>query len=106
MTPLADYIDFTLSPGGGRLALSRIDPQANTADIWILDLARGVETRLTSDRFNDGGVMWPPDGARVYFRDHFVWAESCEGHEGHHRRSGGDERRATSDAGRLSRQWR
>jgi Tol biopolymer transport system component len=68
VAPLADYIDFTVSPDGGRLALSRIDPQANTADIWILDLERRVETRLTSDRFNDAGVMWVPDGARVYFR--------------------------------------
>ena len=68
VAPLADYIDFAVAPDGGRLGMSRIDPQANTADIWILELARGVETRLTSDRFNDAGVMWPPDGARVYFR--------------------------------------
>ncbi len=68
VAPLADYIDFAVAPDGGRLALSRVDPQANTADVWILDLARGVETRLTSDRFNDAGVMWSPDGVRVYFR--------------------------------------
>jgi Tol biopolymer transport system component len=69
IAPLADYVDFSLSPDSSRVAMSRVDPQTNTADIWLLDLARNkVETRLTSDRLNDAGAMWSPDASRLYFR--------------------------------------
>ncbi len=65
---LADYVDFSLSPGGRRLAVSRVESQTNTSDIWILDLASGVEARLTADPMNDAGPMWSPDESGIYFR--------------------------------------
>ena len=65
---LADYVDFSLSPGGRRLAVSRVEPQTNTSDIWVLDLASGVEARLTADPMNDAGPMWSPDESGIYFR--------------------------------------
>ena len=61
-------MDFSLSPGGRRLAVSRVEPQTNTSDIWILDLASGVEARLTADPMNDAGPMWSPDESGIYFR--------------------------------------
>jgi dipeptidyl aminopeptidase/acylaminoacyl peptidase len=66
--PLADYPTLTLSPDGGRVAFSRVDPQTNTADVWLSDLSRGVTTRLTSDPMNDAGAIWSPDGTRILFR--------------------------------------
>ena len=30
------YLDFALAPDEGRLAVSRVDPQPNTADVWTV----------------------------------------------------------------------
>jgi Tol biopolymer transport system component len=68
VAPLADYVDFSLSPDGSRVAYSRVDPQRGNGDIWLSDLARGVTTRLTSDPMNDAGPLWSPDGSWILFR--------------------------------------
>jgi eukaryotic-like serine/threonine-protein kinase len=47
-----------LSPGGDRIAL-QIDPGMN--DIWSLDLARGVRTRLTFGPAGNTFPVWSPD---------------------------------------------
>jgi serine/threonine protein kinase len=55
----------TMSPDGGRVALTR---SANgNIDIWLLDLARGVRSRFTSDPAIDYGPVWSPDGKRIVF---------------------------------------
>lgn len=56
-----------LSPDGRRLAISRLDPTANTRDIWVLDLARGVSSRFTFDKADDTNPVWSPDGSRIAF---------------------------------------
>ena len=42
------YVDFALSPDEQRLAVARVDPAENTADLSITELARPVTTRITS----------------------------------------------------------
>ena len=37
------------------------------ADIWLHDLARGTERRLTTDPATDTAPLWTPDGERVVF---------------------------------------
>ncbi len=68
IAPLADYVDFALSPDGTRVAFSLVDARTNTGDVWLFDTTRRVTTRLTSDAMNDAGVLWSPDSARVIFR--------------------------------------
>jgi dipeptidyl aminopeptidase/acylaminoacyl peptidase len=68
VAPLEDYVGFSLSPDGSRVAYSRVDPQRGNGDIWLSDLGRGVTTRLTSDPMNDAGPLWSPDGLRILFR--------------------------------------
>jgi predicted Ser/Thr protein kinase len=68
IAPLADYVDFALSPDSRRLAISRVDSQTITSDIWVLDLERGSMARLTSDPSQDAGPLWSPDGSRIVFR--------------------------------------
>jgi Tol biopolymer transport system component len=63
----ADYGDLELSPDGGRAAVSVLDPDRNTRDLWIVDLARGVRTRLTSDPADDVAPVWAPDGSQIVF---------------------------------------
>ena len=55
-----------ISPDGTRLAGSRSEPGAQ-ADIWVVDLVQGSETRLTTDPANDLNPVWSPDGRRIAF---------------------------------------
>lgn len=61
----AQYIGFAISPDGRQLALSRTGKDGG-ADLWLRDLARGIERQLTFD----GAAFtpqWSPDSTRVAF---------------------------------------
>ena len=64
----ADFrpLSVELSRDGRRLAVHRDDGSGIT-NIWLLDLARGIPTRLTSERAFDSWPMWSPDGSQVIF---------------------------------------
>jgi serine/threonine protein kinase len=66
--PAARYIDFELSPNDDALAMSRVEPGVNTADIWVLDLARKISTRFTNDPLQEASALWSPDGRFLLFR--------------------------------------
>jgi eukaryotic-like serine/threonine-protein kinase len=53
----------SLSPDGGRIA---VQVQAETYDIWVLDLARDSLTRLSFGK-DDGSPVWSPDGKWIAF---------------------------------------
>ena len=59
--------DMDLSPDGKLIAVTRQDPGAPGADIWVLDWQRGVSTRLTLDPADDTNPVWSPDGRRIAF---------------------------------------
>jgi eukaryotic-like serine/threonine-protein kinase len=61
----AKYVGFSLSPDGDRVAFSRRDPDGGS-DLWIHDLARHSESRLTFDRAAFA-PQWSRDGARIMF---------------------------------------
>ena len=63
-----DFVDFSLSPDQSQLAFSRVDPQSQAPDIWILDIARGTSSRLTSERLVDASPTWSPDAQHLAFR--------------------------------------
>ena len=56
----------TLSPDGTRAA-ERDAVQQSRGDIWLLDFARGVRTRLTFRQSLGSYPVWSPDGSRIAF---------------------------------------
>jgi serine/threonine protein kinase len=56
---------FDLSADGQRAAIVRVVD--GNEDIWIVDLERGTQRRITSDAAADAGPVWSPDGLRVAF---------------------------------------
>jgi Tol biopolymer transport system component len=65
--PPAEYSNPSLSPDGSRLAVSRMDPQTRTRDLWVFDLKRGTSSRLTYDPADDLNPVWSLDGSRIFF---------------------------------------
>jgi serine/threonine protein kinase/Tol biopolymer transport system component len=63
----AYYIDFRLSPDQNQLAFARVDGGAS-ADLWVMNLARGIPAPLTSSPQNDATPIWSPDGSTIVFR--------------------------------------
>jgi Tol biopolymer transport system component len=57
-----------LAPDGKRVVIQRSDSQTRNLDIWVIDLARNLPTRLTSDPAYDMYPLWSPDGSRVVFQ--------------------------------------
>jgi hypothetical protein len=55
-----------LSPDGTRAA-ERDAAQQTRGDIWLLDFARGVRTRLTFRQNLGSYPVWSPDGSRIAF---------------------------------------
>jgi len=51
-----------LSPDDTKVAVGR------DGDIWVLDLVRGGETRLTTDAGTEAWPLWSPDGSHILFQ--------------------------------------
>jgi Tol biopolymer transport system component len=64
---VADYSNPELSPDDSKLAIGIRDPQLKTRAIWIFDLLRGTQTRLTFDPADDLDSIWSPDGTHIAF---------------------------------------
>ena len=58
---------MVLSPDGGRLLFDRTRPGVGTWDVWILDLARGGEERVTSAPETEIAGAWTPDGQGIFY---------------------------------------
>jgi Tol biopolymer transport system component len=56
---------FDLSADGRRAAIVRVVD--GNEDIWVVDLERGTQRRMTSDPVADAGPIWSPDGTRIAF---------------------------------------
>ncbi len=59
----AEYRAVRLSPDEKSIAFNRT-VEANP-DVWVLDLVRGVPSRITFDPATDNLPIWSPDGRRI-----------------------------------------
>ena len=60
-----EYFRVRLSPDGERIAAAIMDDAQY--DIWILEIARDMLTRLTFDDAIDSAPVWSADGEWIYF---------------------------------------
>jgi Tol biopolymer transport system component len=62
-----DYSNVELSPDNSRLAVSLADPSTRTRDIWVVDVTRGVRSRVTFDPSNERSAVWSRDGKSLVY---------------------------------------
>ncbi|MGE5276352.1 MAG: protein kinase domain-containing protein, partial [Acidobacteriota bacterium] len=63
----ARYGKLELSPDEKQVAFERVDADGRRANLWVVDLARGSTSRLTSTLGSDYSPVWSPDGGRLLF---------------------------------------
>jgi len=63
--PMDGIVMFRLSPDERQVAVQR--PTGEAHDLWLLDVERGVTTRLTADRTLSTQPVWSPDGRMILF---------------------------------------
>jgi hypothetical protein len=59
----ADYLAVRLSPDEKSIAFFR--NEEGNVDVWVLDLVRGVPSRVSFDPMVDNLPIWSPDGLRI-----------------------------------------
>src|SRR5262249_222831 len=59
--------NVTLSPDEKQVALEIRNQRFRIGEIWLLDLARGTTSRITSETFSDFLPLWSPDGKQIVF---------------------------------------
>lgn len=62
-----NYLRIALSPDDRSVIADRTQPSLGTYDLWLVDLERNVETRLTSSPDADFGATWFPDGKAIVY---------------------------------------
>jgi eukaryotic-like serine/threonine-protein kinase len=62
----ANYLNLELSPGGDRVAVDIVAADRNR-DVWVIDVARGVPSRITFNPGSDWTPVWSPDGSRIIY---------------------------------------
>jgi serine/threonine protein kinase len=61
------FVNARLSKDGSMIAMDLYEVSARNADVWLLDIIRGVKTRFTFDNSVDAYPIWSPDGKSVVF---------------------------------------
>jgi Tol biopolymer transport system component/DNA-binding winged helix-turn-helix (wHTH) protein len=63
----APYVGVALSPDERRAAVTLETGSPENVDIWLIDIARNIRSRLTVHPGQDVSPLWSPDGTRIVF---------------------------------------
>jgi len=94
------YSGARLSPDEKRLLSTRVNAEAGTSDLWMLEISTGILSRLTSHPSEDG--QWSPDSKEI------VFSSAEKGHLDLYRKaigSGEDKLVFQSDEHKWTAQW-
>ena len=67
ISPPGSYRDIALSPNDSLIAVSKLNKGEDTQDIWVFDLDRQIESRITYSKARDFYPAWSRDSKYVYF---------------------------------------
>jgi eukaryotic-like serine/threonine-protein kinase len=65
--PKGVFNSLSLSPDATSVVYDQAEPRNRTLDVWRLDFARGIPSRLTFHPSHDMFPVWSPDGTRIAF---------------------------------------
>ena len=65
--PKGVFNSVSLSPEATSVVYDQAEPRNRTFDLWRLDFARGIPSRLTFHPSHDLFPLWSPDGTRIAF---------------------------------------
>jgi Tol biopolymer transport system component len=63
----AAYSNLELSPDGKQLLVGILDAATRQRDLWVVDVRRGVRSRVTSDPVEERSASWFPDSASIAY---------------------------------------
>jgi len=63
--PKGNYGSMELSPTGDRVAVDMMVD--GNSDVWVIDVARGVPSRITFAPSREWNPIWSPDGSKLAF---------------------------------------
>jgi eukaryotic-like serine/threonine-protein kinase len=61
------YMRVRLSPNEKQAAVYTMNPLKGAAEIWLVELSHGLQTRFTTGRTGEMYPVWSPDGRRIAF---------------------------------------
>ena len=64
----APYLSVALSPDERRVAVSWGTGNPENVDVWMIDTATSIRSRLTADAGRDVSPVWSRDGTRIAFQ--------------------------------------
>jgi Tol biopolymer transport system component len=71
--PVGSYLKARLSPDQKRLALARRDPNGGVIfDLFVYDIARATNSRLTTGSADVDNFAWSPDGNYIAWSSHQI----------------------------------
>ncbi|NOT27648.1 MAG: hypothetical protein HOP16_16295 [Acidobacteria bacterium] len=68
LSEAAPYAGLALSPDDRRVAVTLETGSQDNVDIWLIDIARNITSRLTVDPGRDVSPVWSPDSKRIVFQ--------------------------------------